>query len=100
MINCIVNFAIKGKGTLSPADPTKELVTGGLYRFSRNPMYIGVMMILIGEAIFFQSFSLWIYSLVVFIGFNIFILVHEEPRLRKAFGDDYNNYCRKVRRWI
>jgi len=72
LLSCIINFAIKGRGTLSPFDPTKRLVITGLYRFSRNPMYVGVMMILIGEAIFFQSFNLWIYLLTVFVGFNIF----------------------------
>ncbi len=100
MLHCIINFAVKGTGTLSPADPTKRLVVTGLYKYSRNPMYIGVIMILIGEAIFFQSRELWIYSGFVFIAFNIFILVHEEPRLRKVFGEEYNAYCRKVRRWL
>ena len=55
MLICIISFGIRGKGTLSPADPTKKLVISGLYRFSRNPMYIGVMMMLIGESIFFRN---------------------------------------------
>lgn len=101
MIICIINFAVQGRGTLSPADPTKKLVVAGLYRFSRNPMYVGVTMILIGEAIFFQSILLlWVYSLVVFVAFNLFIILVEEPRLRKDFGKEYNEYCKKVRRWI
>ena len=100
MLICIISFAVKGRGTLSPADPTKKLVVTGLYRYSRNPMYIGVVMILTGEAIFFQSVSLWIYLLLVNIGFNIFILLHEEPRLQKDFGEEYKKYCQKVRRWI
>ena len=100
MLICIVSFAVKGRGTLSPADPTKKLVVSGLYKFSRNPMYIGVIMILTGEAIFFQSVSLWIYLLAVNIGFNVFILLHEEPRLQRDFGEEYKKYCQKVRRWI
>jgi protein-S-isoprenylcysteine O-methyltransferase Ste14 len=100
MINCIATFAIKGRGTLSPADPTKHLVATGLYKFSRNPMYIGVMLILTGEAIFFKYADLWIYALLVFIAFNAFIILHEEPRLKRDFGNGYKNYCRKVRRWI
>ncbi|HEV8080565.1 MAG TPA: isoprenylcysteine carboxylmethyltransferase family protein [Chitinophagaceae bacterium] len=100
MLHCILNFAIKGRGTLSPADPTKQLVITGLYKYSRNPMYVGVMLILIGEAIYFQSINLWIYLLVIFIAFNIFILLHEEPRLRRDFGEEYTTYCKKVRRWI
>ena len=100
MLWCIISFAVKGRGTLSPVDPTKRLVMAGLYKFSRNPMYVGVILILIGEAIFFQSVELWIYSLFVFIAFNIFVILVEEPRLRKDFGDEYKRYCEKVRRWI
>ncbi len=59
MLWCIINFALKGKGTLSPADPTKKLVVTGLYKFSRNPMYIGVLLILFGEANFFWSAFTW-----------------------------------------
>ena len=97
---CIVNFAVKGRGTLSPITPTKKLVVSGLYRFSRNPMYIGVMLLLIGETLFFSSRSLCLYSFIVFVGFNIFIIAREEPRLKKDFGDDYDIYRKKVRRWF
>lgn len=100
MMICIVSFAENGRGTLSPADPTKRLVVTGFYKFSRNPMYVGVTMILIGEVIFFQSIYLGFYLMFVFIGFNIFILFYEEPRLRKDFGEAYNLYCKQVRRWI
>ena len=100
LFSCVLRFAVEGRGTISPVDPTKKLVIGGLYRFSRNPMYMGVMLILIGEALFFQSTSLWIYVLVILLAFHIFILLHEEPRLRKAFGKEYIEYCKKVRRWI
>lgn len=100
MLLCIIRFAVKGRGTLSPVDPTKKLVLSGLYHFSRNPMYVGVVLILIGEAIFFQSVALWMYSLFVFITFHMFIILVEEPRLRKDFGEDYKKYCKKVRRWI
>ncbi|WP_315822293.1 isoprenylcysteine carboxylmethyltransferase family protein [Paraflavitalea speifideaquila] len=99
-IHCIVRFALDGRGTLSPADPTKQLVISGLYRYSRNPMYIGVMSILIGESLFVQSRSLWLYTLLIFIAFNVFIIFWEERRLRKDFGKSYEDYCRKVRRWI
>lgn len=100
MLTCIQSFAVNGRGTLSPADPTKRLVVTGLYKFSRNPMYVGVTMILVGEAIFFQSNYLWTYLTFVSVAFNIFILLNEEPRLRKDFGDEYHRYCQKVRRWI
>lgn len=100
MLWCIISFAVKGRGTLSPVDPTKKLVISGLYYFSRNPMYLGVILILIGEAVFFQSANLWGYLLFVFVAFNIFVIHVEEPRLRKDFGEEYNLYCQKVRRWI
>jgi protein-S-isoprenylcysteine O-methyltransferase Ste14 len=97
---CISMFAVKGKGTLSPADPTKKLVVSGLYKFSRNPMYIGVVLMLIGESIFFSSGGLWIYTAIVFIAFNLFIVVHEEPRLKEDFGTEYQQYSKAVRRWL
>jgi len=100
MLTCIASFAIRGKGTLSPADPTKKLVISGPYRYSRNPMYIGVMMMLIGESIFFQSYVLVAYSLFIFIAFNIFIIFFEEPRLQDDFGSEYIEYIKKVRRWF
>ena len=99
MLACIFRFATEGQGTLSPADPTKKLVTGGLYQFCRNPMYVGVMGILIGEALFFSSPALRIYALLVFGAFNLFILFHEEPRLKRDFGEAYSNYCKRVGRW-
>ena len=100
LTSCIISFAVKGNGTLSPADPTKKLVVSGLYRYSRNPMYVGVMLILTGEAIFFPSVGLLIYLILVFIAFNAFIILAEEPRLRKDFGGAYSAYCERVGRWI
>lgn len=97
---CIINFAVRGKGTLSPADPTKKLVIAGPYKFSRNPMYVGVMMLLIGEAIFFQSLPIGFYSLIIFIAFYTFVVFFEEPRLLESFGDDYKKYTNSVRRWL
>lgn len=100
MLWSIISFAVKGRGTLSPADPTKKLVVTGLYKFSRNPMYLGVVLMLIAEALFMRSTELWIYALLVFIVFNMFTLFFEEPRLRRDFGAEYRRYCEKVRRWI
>lgn len=100
MLACIISFAVEGRGTLSPADPTKKLVVKGLYRYSRNPMYVGVMMMLIGEGIFFRSDALWGYTLFVFVLFNIFIRYIEEPRLMRDFGEEYASYCKRVRKWL
>lgn len=100
LIRCILRFATEGKGTISPIDPTKKLVAKGLYRYSRNPMYVGAMTLLIGEAIFWQSLMLALYAGTVFIAFNLFIILHEEPRLRRDFGAEYEEYFRNVRRWL
>ncbi len=100
MLWCIISFAVKGRGTLSPIDPTKKLVISGLYCFSRNPMYVGVILILIGEAVFFQSTKLLEYLLFVFVLFHVFVIYIEEPRLKKDFGEKYSLYCQKVKRWI
>lgn len=100
MLVCIISFAVYGRGILSPVDPTKKLVTVAFYQFSRNPMYLGVILILIGEAIFFRSILLCYYALFIFIAFNFFIILVEEPRLRQYFGEEYTGYCQKVRRWL
>jgi len=99
-LHCIARFAIDGKGTLSPADPTKKLVIRGLYKYTRNPMYAGVMLVLIGEAIFFASFHLLIYAGFVFSAFTLFVIYFEEPRLKRDFGEEYAEYRKRVKRWI
>jgi protein-S-isoprenylcysteine O-methyltransferase Ste14 len=99
-IDCIYRFAVYGNGTLSPADPTKKLVINGWYRYTRNPMYVGVMMILLGEVIFFRSTQLLFYTLFVMAAFTVFIIVIEEPRLKRDFGEEYLAYSKRVRRWI
>jgi protein-S-isoprenylcysteine O-methyltransferase Ste14 len=100
LLACIFKFAVDGRGTLSPADPTKRLVIKGLYTFSRNPMYLGVLIILAGEAIYFQSFGMGVYLLILFLVFNLFIILVEEPRLTDDFKEEYVEYCQKVRRWL
>ena len=98
--HCIWKFAVVGRGTLLPIDPTKHLVSSGLYKFSRNPMYLGVISMLIGESAFSMNKSLWLYTLFVVIVFNIFIRLIEEPRLINDFSDEYRQYCKNVRRWF
>lgn len=100
LVICVARFMTEGKGTISPLDPTKELVVRGLYRYSRNPMYMGVVTLLTGEAIFWWSTAMAIYTAVVFVAFNLFIILHEEPRLERDFPQRYSEYRRKVRRWI
>lgn len=100
MTICIIQFATQGNGTLSPADPTKKLVIKGLYKYSRNPMYVGVTLMLLGESIVFQVRSLWTYSIIIWTAFFLFVIFFEEVRLRTDFGAEYDQYCKKVRRWL
>jgi protein-S-isoprenylcysteine O-methyltransferase Ste14 len=100
LVTCIVDFARKGRGTLAPVDPPRKLVAVGLYRFVRNPMYVGVVTTLIGEALFFQSRSLAIYAAAVWLVFHIWVVVYEEPHLEGVFGDEYEQYRAVVPRWL
>ncbi len=97
---CVALFAIKGKGTLAPWDPTKRLVATGPYRYMRNPMITGVATMLAGQAIFHWSRPLaWWF--LIFLTFNhVYFMVIEEPGLERRFGADYRRYRSEVPRWI
>jgi len=100
LLHCIWGFAAVGRGTLSPVDPPKKLVVKGLYRYDRNPMYVGVVTILLGEALLLESLALLEYALVGFAAFNLFVILYEVPTLRHQFGESYEHYCRHVGRWL
>jgi protein-S-isoprenylcysteine O-methyltransferase Ste14 len=97
---CIEDFARKGRGTLAPVDPPRKLVAVGLYRYVRNPMYVGVVVTLIGEALFFESRSIGIYAAAAWLVFHLFVVLYEEPHLEGAFGAEYEKYRNTVPRWI
>ena len=97
---CIWNFFAAGRGTISPVDPPKHLVVRGLYRYVRNPMYVAVVTILIGEGIFFISIPVLIEAGIFIILANLFVRFYEEPALRRKFGASYEEYLRTVGRWI
>jgi protein-S-isoprenylcysteine O-methyltransferase Ste14 len=94
------NFIERGKGTPAPIDPPKLLVTSGPYRCVRNPMYLGGVLILLGESLLFASILLLLYLCFIWMAFHLFIVLYEEPHLRKVFGTGYEEYCRNVRRWV
>jgi protein-S-isoprenylcysteine O-methyltransferase Ste14 len=100
LLTCIWEFARSGRGTLSPADPPKELVIQGLYRYVRNPMYLSVTAIVLGEAILARSGGLFLYWAIWFGVVNLFVIGHEEPYLRHRFGSSYEDYTRRVGRWL
>ena len=97
---CAWHFAVTGRGTPAPLDPPKLLVVRGLYRVTRNPMYGSVLTILLGESLVFASWILLAYATALWCAFNLFVVLHEEPTLRKRFGPPYEEYCRRVPRWI
>lgn len=100
LLACIWEFAKRGRGTLSPADPPRHLVVSGLYRFVRNPMYLSVTLIVMGEALLTFSQPLLVYWVIWFVIVNLFVMGYEEPTLRGQFGDEYEQYTRNVGRWI
>lgn len=78
----------------------RALVSDGLYRFSRNPMYVGVLLCVFGQAILFESRTLIVYGFVLFLCFHVVVVFFEEPHLRKQNGEPYERYCRAVPRWF
>jgi len=98
--SCIVDFARRGRGTLSPFDPPRELVVRGLYRYVRNPMYLSVATIFLGEVLLSRSVPLLTFAGAWFVVVNLFVIGYEEPRLRREFGPAYERYTARVGRWI
>jgi protein-S-isoprenylcysteine O-methyltransferase Ste14 len=97
---CIWDFGRKGQGTLAPVDPPTTLVVYGLYRYVRNPMYLGALMVLAGQAILFPSSALVAYVVVWFTFVHLFVVFYEERTLRRRFGAGYERYRQTVPRWI
>jgi protein-S-isoprenylcysteine O-methyltransferase Ste14 len=96
---CVVTFLWIGRGTPAPFDPPRRLVIRGPYRFVRNPMYIGGGLALLGAALFYESMPLLAYAGIFFLATHLFVVLYEEPTLRRTFGPEYETYCHRVRRW-
>ena len=97
---CVWDFASFGRGTPAPIDAPKRLVIRGLYRFTRNPMYLAAQSVILGWSVVFRSTSLLIYAAFVAALFNAFIRLYEEPHLEGEFGDAYTSYKARVGRWL
>lgn len=97
---CVWDFATFGRGTPLPLDEPRRLVVHGLYRYSRNPMYVGVLAAILGWAVVFRSAMVLVYALAVFACFEAFVVLYEEPHLRREFGADYDDYRARVGRWL
>jgi len=97
---CFAGFIVEGEGTPAPYDPPHRLVTGRLYGWMRNPMYVAVTMALVGEAMFYGSILLLLWAAVAWIALNFFVVLYEEPTLQRRFGPAYETYMEHVPRWI
>lgn len=100
LATCIWEFARRGRGTLAPIDPPRVLVVQGLYCYVRNPMYLSVTAILLGEVLLTGSLSLLAYWAAWFIAANAFVMAYEEPTLRRQYGASYEAYTQSVGRWL
>jgi len=100
LLDSFARFAIQGLGTPAPVFPTRHLVVQGLYRYVRNPMYVALVTVVLGQALFFGSFLLLEYCVILWLVFHLFVLLYEEPTLQATFGDEYRTFCAHVPRWI
>lgn len=97
---CVREFYVSGRGTLAPWSPPRNLVVSGPYRFSRNPMYIAVVLVILGWALAFHSLPLAAYALAMVIVFHLRVVLGEEPWLAREHGDRWAGYSKRVPRWL
>ena len=97
---CLWDFASFGRGTPAPIDAPKKLVVRGLYHYTRNPMYLGVLTVILGWAVLLQAPGLLIYGACVGTCFQLFVVFYEEPQLLRTFGESYREYQARVGRWL
>ena len=100
LIDCFVRFAWQGVGTPAPIAPTRHLVVTGAYRYVRNPMYVAVVTIILGQVLLFASLPLLVYGALAWLATHIFVLAYEEPTLRSTYGAEYDAFTSAVPRWI
>jgi protein-S-isoprenylcysteine O-methyltransferase Ste14 len=100
LLDSFARFALKGLGTPSPVFPTRHLVVSGLYRYVRNPMYLAVAALIFGQGLLFGDVRVLEYGVLVWLAFHLFVLLYEEPVLRRSFGAEYENFCAHVGRWV
>ena len=99
MLDFLVRFVREGHGTPAPFAPPARLVVRGVYRYVRNPAYEAAVALVAGQALVLGSRAVLIYALCGAIFFHLFVVLYEEPTLRRTFDRDYEAYCRRVGRW-
>lgn len=100
LIDSFVRFALEGLGTPAPIAPTSHLVVTGFYRHVRNPMYVAVLAVILGQALLFADARLFIYGAAFWLACHLFVVFYEEPTLRRSFGAEYDVFRANVPRWI
>ena len=100
LLRCVRDFHVSGKGTLAPWDPPTRLVIVGLYRYTRNPMYLSVTLVLLGWAFWFGSVNLLVYAVLVTAAFHLRVVLGEEPWLARTHGELWQQYAARVPRWL
>jgi protein-S-isoprenylcysteine O-methyltransferase Ste14 len=100
LLDCFARFALQGIGTPAPVFPMQHLVVKGFYRFVRNPMYVSVLAVILGQALFLGSIGVAVYAASVWLLVHLFVTGYEEPTLRTTFGAEYEAYCTHVPRWV
>jgi len=100
LLDSFAHFALKGLGTPAPVFPTRHLVISGLYRYVRNPMYVAVAAVVLGQGLLLGDVQVLEYGFFVWLAFHLFVLLYEEPTLRRSFGAEYELFCANVGRWI
>ena len=99
LLHAFARFVTEGLGTPAPVAPTERLVVGGAYRHVRNPMYLAVLAVIVGQALLLGRLELFLYAAVVLAAFAAFVHWYEEPTLRRRFGAQYDEYRRAVPAW-
>jgi protein-S-isoprenylcysteine O-methyltransferase Ste14 len=100
LLICVREFLVFGQGTLAPWDPPRKLVRTGLYRYTRNPMYVSVLLVLFGWASAYLSWPLLIYTVALAAMFHLSLLLQEEPCLKRTYGEQWLEYAQRVPRWL
>ena len=100
LLEAFARFALNGLGTPAPVMPPQRLVVTGPYRHVRNPMYVGVVAVVLGQALLFASAALLAYAAVLWLGFHLFVVAYEEPTLRARYGAEYEAFRGGVPRWL
>lgn len=96
---CVFTFVFVGRGTPAPFDPPRKLVINGPYRFVRNPMYLGAGLALAGASLFYGSIPLLGYTCLFLLATHLMVVFYEEPVLKQTFGQEYEYYCKRIKRW-